>query len=392
MSVAEGTAPRRGWRLRVSFQDPVVRHWTVEAVSLLVVVVAAVYLVQRVFAINLTFGFLGDPAGFGIGDQFLTRATGADPSWKAYLAGAANTVRVAFFAILIATGLGVLTGVSRLSSNWLISKVALGYVELVRNTPLLVFVVFWYTAVVLRLPPISRALHVGDLGFLSNRAIAFPTLAGEGGAALWWLLVAASTVGGIVAWRVLRRLEEERGRHYRSAWVGLAVALGGACLAYVALDGPVHVERPVLGRFSYDGGLQLSPEFAGLLLGVGVYRGAYVAEVVRGALLAVPYGEREAAASLGLNGGQQLSRIVLPQALRLIVPSMIAQCQVLVKSTAVAVAIAFPDMLSIGRTVATNSGQAEAMFFVILGSYLAMNLVLAWTLSLVRRRWLAARP
>ena len=139
-------------------------------------------------------------------------------------------------------------------------------------------------------------------------------------------------------------------------------------VAYVVLDAPLGIEVPVVTRYSYRGGLQLSPEFAGVLLGVAVYRGAFVAEVVRGALQAVPRGEREAAAALGLTGWQQLTRVVLPQALRMVVPSMVGQSQVLVKATSVAVAIAYPDMLSIGRTLITNSGEAEGMFIVILAS------------------------
>jgi general L-amino acid transport system permease protein len=378
--------------VRDRLDDPVLRRWTIEVVSFVVVALLAVYLVARARELELSFDFMTDAAGFGVGDQFLTHVTGRDPGWMVYLAGIANTIRVAIFGIAIATTLGVITGVARLSSNWLVSKIAVGYVELVRNMPLLVFVVFWYTAVVLRLPPIAQTARIFDFAFLSNRALAFPRITGTEQAGLWWLIVGASVIVAAVTWRVLRRREAREGGDLRVPYVAGAVVLVTAVVAYVALDAPLGIEVPVVTRYAYRGGLQLSPEFAGVLLGVAVYRGAFVAEVVRGALQAVPRGEREAAAALGLTGWQQLTRVVLPQALRMVVPSMVGQSQVLVKATSVAVAIAYPDMLSIGRTLITNSGEAEGMFIVILASYLTINLLLAGVLTVIRRRWLAVRP
>ncbi|MEI7926809.1 MAG: ABC transporter permease subunit, partial [Chloroflexota bacterium] len=373
----------RGATLLDRYHDPVLRRWAVEVVSFVVVAFLAVYFVARARELHLSFDFMNDAAGFGVGDQFLTHVTGRDPGWMVYLAGIANTIRVAIFGIAIATTLGVITGVARLSSNWLVSKIALGYVELVRNMPLLVFVVFWYTAVVLRLPPIASTARVFDLAFLSNRALAFPRITGTDLAGAWWIAVLVSVVVAAVVWRVLRRREAQRGGDLHVPYVAGAIVLVTAVVAFVALGAPLGVEVPVVTRYSYRGGLQLSPEFAGVLLGVAVYRGAFVAEVVRGALQAVPRGEREAAAALGLTGWQQLTRVVLPQALRMVVPSMVGQSQVLVKATSVAVAIAYPDMLSIGRTLITNSGEAEGMFIVILASYLTINLLLAGVLTVI---------
>jgi len=380
----------------VSFRDrlgdPVLQRWLIEVGSFVVVAALAAYFVGRARDMNLTFTFLNEAAGFGVGDQFLTNVSGRDPGWMVYLAGIANTIRVAFFGIMIATVLGVITGVARMSSNWLLAKIALCYVELVRNMPLLVFVVFWYTAVVLRLPPIAQSARIFDWAFLSNRALAFPALVGGPLAPWFWLAVGASILVAAVTWRVLRRREALHGGDLHVPWVALGIVVGTAVVAFVALGGPVRIQLPTVTRFAYRDGLQLSPEFAGLLLGVAVYRGAFVAEVVRGALQAVPRGEREAAAALGLTGWQQMMRVVLPQALRMVVPSMVGQSQVLVKATSVAVAIAFPDMLSIGRTLITNSGEAEGMFIVILASYLVINLLLAGVLTVMRKRWLAARP
>lgn len=377
-------------RARRWSEDPVVRARTVEVVSAAVLASLVGYLVLRALEQEMSFRFLSKAAGFGVGDQFLTDVRGTDPQWMVFLAGIANTIRVAIFAIMIATGLGIVIGVARLSNNWLVSRIALVYVETIRNTPLLVFVVFWYTAVVLRLPRISDGLDLFGIARLSNRALAFAWLTPQEGAGLFALLALASIAVATAAWYILAGHERERGGTTHPLRWGVLIAVGGVVAAFIATGLPLRPDLPVAGRFAYTGGLQLSPEFAGLLVGVGLYRAAFVGEVVRGGLQAVPKGQREAAAALGLSGWQSLTSIVLPQTLRLIVPSMVGQSQVLVKSTAIAVAIAYPDMLSIGRTIISNAGEAEAMFIVIMASYLVINLLLSFLLGRVRRRWPAA--
>lgn len=382
MAMSEAAGRARRWS-----EDPVVRSRAVEVVSASVLLGLVAYLFSRALEQEMSFRFLTKAAGFGIGDQFLTHVRGTDPQWLVFIAGIANTVRVAIFAILLATTLGVVIGVARLSNNWLISRIALVYVEAIRNTPLLVFVVFWYTAVVLRLPRISDSLHIFGVAYLSNRALAFASLSPRDGAGLFALLALLSVAISLAAAYVLGGRERERGgATHAGAW-GLGIALVGITVAFVATGLPLRPSLPDAGRFAYTGGLQLSPEFAGLLLGVGLYRAAFVGEVVRGGLQAVPKGQREAAAALGLSGWQSLTQVILPQTLRLIIPSMVGQSQVLVKATAVAVAIAYPDMLSIGRTIISNAGEAEAMFIVIMASYLAINLFLSFVLGRVRRRW-----
>jgi general L-amino acid transport system permease protein len=390
VAVQTSTHPRLASRARHLSEDPVVRTRAVEVISTIAIVGLVGYLGMRALEQEMSFRFLTKAAGFGIGDQFLTRVRGTDPQWLVFVAGIANTIRVAIFAILLATLLGIVIGVARLSNNWLISRIATVYVETIRNMPLLVFVVFWYTAVVLRLPRISEGYHIFGFAYLSNRALAFASLSPQDGAALFALAALVAIAAGGVVWYLLAGHERERGGAMHASWWGLGIALGGTAVAFVATGLPLRPNLPEAGRFAYTGGLQLSPEFAGLLLGVGLYRAAFVGEVVRGGLQAVPRGQREAAAALGLSGWQSLTQIVLPQTLRLIIPSMVGQSQVLVKSTAVAVAIAYPDMLSIGRTIISNAGEAEAMFLVIMASYLTINLLLSFVLGRVRRRWPAA--
>lgn len=382
LTVSDAVDRARHWR-----DDPVVRHRAVEVISAAAFLWLAGYLVMRALEQEMSFRFLTKAAGFGIGDQFLTHVRGADPQWLVFLAGIANTIRVALFAIILATSLGIVLGVARLSHNWLISRIALVYVEAIRNTPLLVFVVFWYTAVVLRLPRISEGFDLFGLAYLSNRALAFAWLTPRDGAGLFAILVLAAAATGLATGYLLAGRDQARGGTTHPVLWGTVIALGGGVAAFIATGSPLRPDLPEAGRFAYTGGLQLSPEFAGLLLGVGLYRAAFVGEVVRGGLQAVPRGQREAAAALGLSGWQALTQIVLPQALRLIIPSMVGQSQVLVKATAVAVAIAYPDMLSIGRTIISNAGEAEAMFIVIMASYLTINLLLSFALGRVRRRW-----
>jgi len=390
VAVQTSTHPSLASRARHLSEDPVVRTRAVEVISTIAIVGLVGYLGMRALEQEMSFRFLTKAAGFGIGDQFLTRVRGTDAQWLVFVAGIANTIRVAIFAIVLATLLGIVIGVARLSNNWLISRIATVYVETIRNMPLLVFVVFWYTAVVLRLPRISDGYHVFGFAYLSNRALAFASLTPQDGAALFALLALVAIAAGGVAWYLLAGHERDRGGAMHASWWGLGIALGGIAVAFVATGLPLRPNLPEAGRFAYTGGLQLSPEFAGLLLGVGLYRAAFVGEVVRGGLQAVPRGQREASAALGLSGWQSLTQIVLPQTLRLIIPSMVGQSQVLVKSTAVAVAIAYPDMLSIGRTIISNAGEAEAMFLVIMASYLTINLLLSFVLGRVRRRWPAA--
>ena len=385
MAMSSPLARARDWS-----EDPVVRRRAVEVVSAAILFGLVAYLVTRALDQDMSFRFLTKAAGFGIGDQFLTHVRGTDPQWLVFLAGIANTIRVAFFAIMLATSLGIVIGVARLSNNWLVSRIALVYVEAIRNTPLLVFVVFWYTAVVLRLPRISDGLDLFGLAYFSNRALAFASLTPRDGAGLFGLLALAAIVGGSALGYVLAGHDRARGSSTHPVLWALAVAMGGTVVAFFATGLPLRPDLPEAGRFAYTGGLQLSPEFAGLLLGVGLYRAAFVGEVVRGGLQAVPKGQREASAALGLSGWQSLTQIVLPQTLRLIIPSMVGQSQVLVKATAIAVAIAYPDMLSIGRTIISNAGEAEAMFIVIMASYLIINLLLAFALGRLRRRWPAA--
>jgi len=359
-------------------RDVRVRRALLEAITVGGVMALAIYIAMRAQAAGgLDVAFMQDRAGFGVGDQFLTGAGGRDSRWMAYLAGLMNTLRVTVFGIALSLSLGLVIGVARLSSNWLAATLAFGYVEFVRNMPLPVFVVFCYTAVVLRLPRIEQSADLFGLAYFSNRAVAFPWLTFGAGATAWGAII----LGGlVVAWlthRVLRTREEQTGRPSyptRSALVVVAIAVGGG---FLLTGAPASWDTPTVARFRYEGGLQLSPEFFGLVLALALFNAAFVAEIVRGAISSVPRGEREAAQALGLSSWQQLRLVVLPQAMRVMLPPLATQAQNLAKMSSIAIVVAFPDLMNVGGTIINNSGEAIPVFILMMVTYFILNLAIA---------------
>lgn len=366
-------------RGRAWTRDARVRRAALEALTLALVAALLLYIGMRAReASGLNFDFMQERAGFGIGDQFLTQTDGGSTRWEAYFAGVMNTLRIAIFGIGLALGLGLLLGVARLSTNWLASRLAFLYVEAIRNTPLLVFVVFCYTAVVLRLPRIQESVDLFGLAYFSNRSIALPWLQPEEGAGTFALAVVVALAASWGVWHALRRHEVRTGQPSYPWRVSLSVLAVAVLVAFVATGTPLAPDVPEVGRFAYSGGLRLSPEFVGLLLALSLFNAAFVAEIVRGAIEAVPRGEREAAAALGLSGWQQLTLIVLPQALRTMLPPLATQCQNLAKMSSVAIVIAFPDLMTVGGTIINNSGEAITVFVLIMLTYFALNLAIAF--------------
>ncbi len=359
-------------------RDVRVRRAVLEAVTVGGVMALAIYIGMRAQAAGgLDVAFMQDRAGFGVGDQFLTGASGRDSRWMAYFAGLMNTLRVTVFGIALSMSLGLVIGIARLSSNWLAAKLAFGYVEFVRNMPLPVFVVFCYTAVVLRLPRIEQSADLFGLAYFSNRAVAFPWLTFGAGAAIWGAIVLA---GLVVAWlthRVLRTREEQTGQPsypIRCALGVVVLAVGGG---FLLTGAPATWEIPTVSRFSYEGGLRLSPEFFGLLLALSLFNAAFIAEIVRGAITSVPRGEREAAQALGLSSWQQLRLVVLPQAMRVMLPPLATQAQNLAKMSSIAIVVAFPDLMNVGGTIINNSGEAIPVFILMMVTYFILNLAIA---------------
>lgn len=331
-----------------------------------------------------SFSFLYGEAGFPIGEGIRYRE--GDPYWYAFWVGVVNTIRVSIFGIVLATLLGTLAGIARLSSNWLLRKLAGAYVEIIRNTPLLIQLVFWYFAVILQLPVVKESVVLPGSIFLSNRGTALPMLAPTAAFSAWLPFAAAGLVLAVLLWRWRMRRQELTGQPGRGlAWAGAAL-LGLPALGWVVAGQPLLIELPDRGGFNYAGGLILTPEFTAVLIGLTVYTGAFIAEVVRAGIQAVHVGQKEAARALGFRGGQTLRLIVLPQAVRVIIPPLISQYLNLAKNSSLAVAVGFPDLFALAETIFNQTGRAVEVIQMVMASYLVMSLFTSLALNLYNRR------
>jgi general L-amino acid transport system permease protein len=332
------------------------------------------------------FSFLGRQAGFDISESPIPY-TARDTYLTAFLVGLLNTLFVSVVGIVLATILGIIVGVARLSPNWLVNKVAAGYVELIRNTPLLVQLFLLYFAVFLQLPPVADTLAIGNAAFLNQRGVFLPGPQASSGVGIWIGFLVAGIVLAFVARAVARRLEDEGRSSYRLRTIGVLGIVALGIVGWFAAGGePLTFDLPVAERFNFTGGLRLSPEFSALLVGLVVYTAAFIGEVVRGGIQAVRRGQLEAARALGLSEGQTLRLVIFPQALRIIVPPLTSQYLNLAKNSSLAIAIGYPDLFKVGQTMANQTGQPVPVLILIMGTYLAISLVTSLFMNIYNRR------
>ncbi len=332
------------------------------------------------------FGFLGRTAGFEISETPIPY-TATDTYGHAFIVGLLNTLFVSFIGIILSTILGVVVGIARLSNNWLLKQVASGYVEIIRNTPLLVQLFILYFAVFLQLPAIIDSLAIGDSVFLNQRGVFLPgpQLTSTFGILLGFLV--AGVVLVIVAGRVASRLEDAGKPSHRLRTLGvIGLVLLGVVGWFVAGGQAVTFDLPVIDRFNFAGGLALSPEFSSLLVGLVLYTAAFIGEVVRGGIQAIRRGQLEAARALGLSEGQTLQLVIFPQALRIIVPPLTSQYLNLAKNSSLAIAIGYPDLFKVGQTMANQTGQPVPVIILIMSTYLAISLVTSLFMNIYNRR------
>jgi general L-amino acid transport system permease protein len=356
--------------------------------------VLALILVFREIFLNLQFGL--DRQGLDLEFEFLRQRAGFDlkegisfnPNQnyiRAIQVGIVNTIRAAGVGIALASLLGLVLGVARLSPNWLVRKMAQVYVEIFRNTPLAVQIFFWYFGVVLLLPAIDGGLSLGDVAFLSNRGAAIPWPRSREGAGIWMLFLVAGVVAALAVrwWRT--RVSERTGRPHRRFLWEAATFLALAAAGYAVAGTPIGVDIPEATGRGYERGFELSPEFAALLIGLVVYTGAFIAEIIRGSILAVEKGQKEAAQALGMTPRQQLRLVVLPQAMRIALPPLNSQYLNLTKNTSLAVLIGYPDLVFVSRTIANQAGRATQVLLVALGTYLVLSLSISLVMNLINR-------
>ena len=321
------------------------------------------------------FGFLNNSAGFDV-NQTLIPYSPTDSVRRLYIVGLLNTLLVAVLGIIFATVLGFVIGIARLSSNWLVARIAGGYVELVRNLPLLFQLLFWYLAVLGTLPATRNSLSLFNAIFLNNRGVVLPRpMFGEGAGRI----ALALAVGLLAVWamrRWARARQMATGKTFPTFWLGLPLLIGLPLIATVATGFPIGFELPKLQGFNFVGGWRVIPEFAALLIGLVIYTAAFIAETVRGGILAVARSQSEAAYALGLPRRHTMRLVVIPQALRVIIPPLTSHYLNLTKNSSLAVGIGYPDLFAVFAGTALNQSGAQAIeiIAITMATYLALSL------------------
>ena len=361
---------------------------------ILVLALSAGYLYLNVSAnltrqgLTLGYGFMKNPASFGIGESFIPY----DPSnsyGRALLVGLVNTLIVSALGIVLTTIVGILAGVARLSSNWLINRFAAAYVGVIRNTPLLLQLMFWYFGVIIQLPSVRQAIKLPGPIYLTQRGVyliwaeATPTFRA------WRFFIAIALLSVFIVWLVLRSARR-RASVPLSPWWNLAYVLVPLFIiwvgAFIQPESPLKLMFPELKGLNFKGGIRLTPEFTALLFGLVIYTGAFIAEIVRAGIQAVAKGQVEAARSLGLTNSQTLRLVVFPQALRVIVPPVTSQYLNLAKNSSLAIAIGYPDLFSISGTIFNQTGAAIEIIIIMMLSYLSMSLFTSLVMNIYNKR------
>jgi general L-amino acid transport system permease protein len=336
--------------------------------------------------LSLGFSFISQPAGFPISESVLPYDP-SRPFWYAFAMGVLNTLKVSVVGIFLTTILGTLIGLARLSSNWLLSKIALFYIEAHRNIPLLVLLFLWYFAFFNRLPATTESIQLGGFIYLNQRGLYMTWLRTNPGGMTFLMALLIGIILAGVAWTVFRRRRIRTGQPSYFAGAALATFLLAAAIGWLASGGdPLSLNAPTLEGFNFRGGLRLTPEFGAMLVGLVMYTAAFIAEVVRAGIQAVDRGQMEAARSIGLSTFQILGLVIIPQALRVIFPPLISQYLNLTKNSSLAMAIGYADLFNVGRIVINQAGRAVPVFASIMAAYLAMSLFTSLILNIFNRR------
>ena len=362
-----------------------------QVLALLLLAAAAGYLLHNTLenlrgrGIKSGFDFLLQPAGFSIGESVVPFDS-SESYLKAYAVGLSNTLRVAIVGIVGATVLGTLIGIGRLSRNTLVRALCGAYVETTRNVPLLLQLFIWYFVLTEALPPIEEALHPLPGLFFSKNGLQFPVPHWAPG---HWGTLAGLAAGVAVAWgwtRWARARFEATGRALPRLLPGLAIVAALGLLGWVLGGMPSGLDVPHKTEISVVDGGAVTPEFLTVLFGLTVYTAGYIAEVVRAGIQSVPWGQHEAAAALGLGRGQEMRLVQLPQALKVIIPPLTSQYLNLTKNSSLAVAVGYPDLVSIGSTALNQTGRAIECISVLMACYLTLSLLTSVLMNLYNRR------
>jgi general L-amino acid transport system permease protein len=321
------------------------------------------------------FGFIDRTAGFDISQSLIAYDNGMTYG-RAFLVGLFNTLLVAGFGIALATIVGFIVGIARLSSNWLVARLATVYVETIRNVPLLLQLFFWYFAVLKSLPPPRQSHALIGGAFLNVRGLYLPAPVPEAGFNVVFFAILAGLVLSIALYLMARRRQRATGQRLPVFWLSLAFIVLMPLGVFIFMGQPLGFDYPELKGFNFVGGMVLQPEFIALLLGLSIYTASFIAEIVRAGIQGVSKGQKEAALALGLSNGQMLRLVVIPQAMRIIIPPLTSQYLNLTKNSSLGVAIAYPDLVSVwSGTVLNQTGQAVEVILITMCVYLTLSLL-----------------
>ena len=340
----------------------------------------------RWIAVSAGFGFLGKTAGFGI-VQSLIDYSSQSTYGRTFVVGLLNTLLVSALGVVAATIIGFIVGIARLSPNWLIARLASGYIEIFRNIPLLLQIFFWYFAVLRAMPAARDSLSLGEVVFLNVRGLYLPEPLFESGFGLIPLAFGVAVVASIalVIWN--RRRHEATGQRLPAGWISLALIVGLPLLVLVATGVPITWDVPELRGFNFRGGITIIPEFLALWLALSIYTASFIAEIVRSGIQAISHGQTEAAQALSLPQSLVLRLVIVPQALRVIIPPLTSQYLNLIKNSSLATAIGYPDLVSVfAGTTLNQTGQAIEVIAMTMAVYLTISLLVSMFMN-----WFNAR-
>lgn len=380
-------------RVKVApWNDPVIRGWVFQVVVVGLVGLLAWYLVSNTIdnlqrqKIASGFHYLEREAGFEIGDTMIAYSP-ASTYARAILVGLLNTLKVSVLGIIMATILGTLLGVGRLSNNWLLAKICEWYVEAFRNVPLLLWLFLFYKLISEAFPGPRQAISVlWNSVYLSNRGLYFPVPLTDPIHIWMGAALLVGIAGAIVLHRWARNRQDATGQPFPSISAGIGLALGLPLLVWLAGGAPHHLSWPELKGFNFEGGTVIQPEFTALLAGLVLYTSAFVAEIVRSGILALHKGQSEAAMALGLSRGQAMRLVLLPQALRVIVPPMTSQYLNITKNSSLAIAIGYPDLVASINVTINQTGQAIENILLVMAAYLSVSLSISAFMNWYNKR------
>ena len=386
----EKPRPRSGALARL-WNDPTVRSRTFQILTALVVIYFFWSIFQNTVAnmerrgISTGFGFLSSPSGFGIVMSLIpyneTMSYG-----RTFWVGLLNTLLVSSLGIMLATIVGFIVGIGRLSRNWLVSTLSAIFVDTFRNIPLLLQIFFWYFAVLRNLPGPRQSLEFGELFFLSNRGFYMPSPIPEAGMGVVWVALLLSVIAAVMLYRWARKRQEATGELFPAVRVGLGLVVAVPALVFMAMGSPMAWDVPELRGFNFRGGIVIIPELGALLMALSIYTAAFIAEIVRSGIQSVSHGQTEAAAALGLKRGTTLRLVVVPQAMRVIIPPLTSQYLNLTKNSSLAVAIGYPDLVSVFMgTTLNQTGQAVEIVAITMLVYLTLSLLISFFMNIYNK-------